>query len=145
MISTSGSSLNSLISFNESSGLNIAGTEHISETFGAGGTIKSNKGDPEIILHIKFKDNVNISGIMIEGSMNSDKNPTTMKLFANKTSLDFSDASTTASTETVDLKVNLGKVVTLKIAKFRNVSNLFVRFIFYLCFYFTYFFMMFIF
>ena len=91
MISNSSKSLNSQISFNHCTGLNIAGTESIKEAFGFGGSIISNKGDPEVIIFIKFKDNVNLSGILIESSMDDSKVPTTMSLFANKESLDFGD------------------------------------------------------
>ena len=75
---------------------------------------------------IKFKNNVNLSGIYIEGSMNSECNPSSMQLFVNKTSLDFSDIGSVNPTETVNLANNLGKNVPLKIAKFRSVSNIIV-------------------
>ena len=119
-------SVNSLISFNECTGLNVAGTEAVKEAFGFGGTIISNKGDPEIILSVKFRDNVNLSGIMIESSMDGKKCPTSMQLFVNNPSLDFSDVGSIAPTESVNLEINLGKTVSLKIAKFRCVSTLVV-------------------
>ncbi len=124
MISNHGKSINSLINFNECDGLNVSGSENLKDVFGFGGGISSNLKDPEVIISIKFKCNVNISGILIEGSMDKSTNPTTMKLFINKTSLDFSDISTVTSTETVDLSKNLGKLISLKIAKFKSVSTI---------------------
>ena len=123
MISTNGTkSINSLISLNECTGLNLEGWEAVREIFGYGGTLKSNKGDPEVIIIIKFRDNVNLSGIMIEGSMDKGQLPTKMELFVNNSTVDFSDIGSINPTES--LKVESGKTQTLKIAKFRNVSNL---------------------
>lgn len=123
MISINGNnSLNKFIAFNECSGLNLEGIQPVKEVFGYGGTIKSNKGDPEVLLMIKFNNNVNISGIMIEASMDKNKNPTRMELFVNNTSVDFSDIGSVNPTET--MKVENGKMIPLKIAKFRNVSIL---------------------
>jgi hypothetical protein len=116
--------LNTKISFNECSGLNIEGTEPIKEAFGFGGTIKSNKGDPELIIFIKFNQNVNISGILIESSMDISKSPSNMQLFANKNDLGFSDIGSTNPTESINLGTNLGKLISLRIAKFRSVSML---------------------
>jgi len=126
MNSTNGTkSINSLISMNDCTGLNIEGEEAVREIFGHGGTLKSNKGDPEVILIIKFRDNVNISGIRIEGSMNKSQLPSRMELFVNNNTVDFSDIGSINSTES--LKVENGKTQSLKIAKFRNVSNLSVN------------------
>jgi len=89
--------------------------------------IISNKGDPEIIIDINFRDNVNISGIMIESSMDSSKAPSAIQLFVNKNNLDFSDIGTVNPTESINLNGSLGKVVNLKVAKFRSVSSLVVK------------------
>jgi hypothetical protein len=126
MLSNNGNkSLNSFIALNECTGLNLEGTEPVKQVFGYGGTLKSNKGDPEVLLIIKFMNNVNISGIMIESSMDKSKLPTRMELFANNSSIDFSDIGSINPTET--LKVENGKINTIKIAKFRNVSILTVN------------------
>jgi len=71
MNSIVGTSVNSVISFSESEGLNIEGTDGIKDAFGFGGTIKSFSDDPEILINISFRDLVNLTGVMIEGSMNS--------------------------------------------------------------------------
>jgi hypothetical protein len=120
-------SINTLINYDKCTGLNITGTESVKEAFGFGGMIISNKGDPEIIIDINFRDNVNISGIMIESSMDSSKAPSAIQLFVNKNNLDFSDIGTVNPTESINLNGSLGKVVNLKVAKFRSVSSLVVK------------------
>ena len=48
MLSNNGNkSLNSFISLNECTGLNLEGFEAVKEVFGYGGTLKSNKGESE--------------------------------------------------------------------------------------------------
>jgi hypothetical protein len=127
MNSNNTKSINSSISLNECTGLNIEGSSGlVKEVFGFGGTVKSNKGDPEIIITIKFKENVNISGILIEGSMEDSTHPTNIQLFANNSSLDFSDIGNVPSTES--LKFEHSKKLNLKIAKFRSVSTLTVKY-----------------
>jgi hypothetical protein len=120
-------SINTLINYDKCTGLNISGSESVKEAFGFGGMIISNTGDPEVILVINFRDNVNISGIMIESSMDSSKAPSEIQLFVNKNTLDFSDIGSVSPTENIKLNGNLGKVINLKIAKFRSVSSLVVR------------------
>lgn len=123
MISNNGNkSLNSFIALNECTGLNLEGFEAVKEVFGYGGTLKSNKGDPEVILIVKFRNNVNISGIRVEGSMDKSSHPTKMELFVNKSSVDFSDIGSINPTESI--KVEHGKIISLKVAKFRSVSVL---------------------
>lgn len=65
--------INDIISFSESEGLNIEGTNGVKEVFGFGGSITSFKDDPEILVNIRFRELVNITGIMVEGSMKSGK------------------------------------------------------------------------
>lgn len=126
MISTI-KSVNSYISSNECTALNVEGYESVKEVFGSGGTIKSNKGDPELIIYVKFKEKVNISGILIESSMDTEKRPAIVKIYANKTSLDFADVETEPATEVININSsNIGKSIGLKIAKFRNISTLYV-------------------
>jgi len=120
-------SLHNKISFGECSGLNIDGGEEVKGVLGLGGKIQSNPGEPELILFIKFKEQVNISGIQIE-CFDKDFYPGTMKLYSNVANLDFSDVEELSATETLNLNNNFGKIITLKIAKFRSVQNLAVGF-----------------
>jgi len=71
MNSNNETNLNNVISFSESEGLNIEGTSGIKDVFGFGGSLTSFKDDPEILLNIRFRELVNITGIMVEGSMSS--------------------------------------------------------------------------
>ncbi len=126
MITTSSKNLNSQISFNNCTALNIEGTESVKEVFGFGGSLISNKGDPEVIIFVNFKDNVNISGIIIESGMDKSKAPVKMQLFANMESVDFGDIGNVSPTESFELNGKLGKNIALKIAKFKSVSKLYV-------------------
>jgi hypothetical protein len=122
---TTPKSLNSFISLNDCTGLNVEGSEEIREAFGFGGIIKSNKNDPEVIILVKFKENVNISGIRIDGPMEEEKRPSVLQLFTNNSSIDFGDIGSLPSTESVKLEAsNFGKCINLKIAKFRNTTTL---------------------
>ena len=114
-------SINSIIEFGKCEALNAQNNEDIKSVF-CGGSIKSNKGDPEMILTITFKEKVCITCILLESS-NNDNSPTSIKLYANKSNLDFGDVGTIASTE--DLKGYVsGKQYPLKIAKYRNLDTL---------------------
>lgn len=115
--------LHDKISFGECSGLNIDGDNEVKGILGLGGRIQSNSGEPELILYIKFKEPVNISGIKVE-CFEKDFEPEQMQIFSNGNNLDFGDIGNVASTETVNLKNNLGKQIPLKIAKFRSISQL---------------------
>lgn len=115
--------LHNKISFGECSGLNIDGDNEVKGILGLGGRIQSNSGEPELILYIKFKEPVNISGIKVE-CFEKDFEPEQMQIFANRNNLDFGDIGSVATTETINLKSNLGKLMPLKIAKFRSVSQL---------------------
>jgi hypothetical protein len=113
------------LNLSECSGLNLAGTESCREVFGFGGTVVSNKGDPEVIIIVKFKNNVNLSGIMIESSMETEKRPSSLQIFANKASIGFGDIGSVTPTESFTLSDNsFGKIQSLKIAKFKNVGVL---------------------
>jgi hypothetical protein len=132
MIATSSATTKSLvpfISFDECSGLNIEGSDGVKSVFGMGGAVQSNKGDPELIVYVKFKENVNISGFKIETSMDKDKMPSLVKIFTNNISIDFSDAESLPATETIKIdSSNIGKNIPLKVAKFKSVSYLTVKF-----------------
>jgi hypothetical protein len=121
-------SLNHLLNLSECSGLNLAGSESCREVFGFGGSLVSNKGDPEVIIIVKFKNNVNLSGIMIESSMEMEKRPSSLQIFANKSSIGFGDIGSVTPTENINLsESSYGKIQSLKIAKFKNVAVLCVR------------------
>ena len=117
-------SLNQHLSLKDCVALNAEGSSDISAVFGMGGTVKSNKDDPEVIILIKFLSNVNISGIKILGGMNQEYHPQTMQLFVNNNSLSFSDIGSVKATEVIKMDSNFGKTIPLKVAKFRNVSTL---------------------
>lgn len=123
--------LHQKISFNECSGLNIDGEADVKGILGLGGKIQSNESEPELILFIKFKEPVNISGVSIE-SFEKNYEPEIMHIFANKTNLDFGDIENVPATETVTLKNNFGKIIALKVAKFRSISHLTVNLFYYL-------------
>jgi len=118
--------LHDKISFGECSGLNIDGDSEVKGILGLGGRIQSNSGEPELILFIKFKEPVNISGIKIE-CFEKDFEPEQIQIFANKNNLDFGDIGSFPPTESLNLKNNLGKQMPLKIAKFRSVNQLTVK------------------
>jgi hypothetical protein len=120
--------LSSFISFSECEGLNLEGDGQIKGVFGFGEPIKTNKDDPETLLNIKFKELVNISGILIEGGMNKEMNPSTMKVYSNQTALNISDVETLNPIEKFSMANLMGKIVPLKIAKFKNINTLHVRF-----------------
>ena len=114
-------SLNSLIDFGKCEALNAQGNFSLKETFGYGGTTKSNEGDPELIFNITFKEKTSLTGIMIE-SHDKECAPTEIKLYSQKKTLDFSDIEDSPATET--LKVTSGKLLGLKLAKYKNIDNL---------------------
>jgi hypothetical protein len=121
-------SLNSNLKLNECTGLNIEGNDAVREIFGSGGTVKSNQNDPELIIIVKFLSPVNISGIKFNGGMDNSKNPETVSLYVNNSSLSFSDLDGLKATETLIISDKIGKNIQLKIAKFRNVQTLAVSF-----------------
>lgn len=115
--------LHNKISFGECSGLNIDGGEDVKGILGLGGKITSNEGEPELILFVKFKEQVNISGMQIE-TFDKDFLPSRIKLYSNVSNLDFADVEEITPTESINLDKNFGKIINLKIAKFRSVQNL---------------------
>ena len=118
--------LNNKISYGECNGLNIEGDGEVKQILGLGGRIQSNAGEPELLLYIKFKEPVNISGISLE-CFDKDFLPAQMNIFTNTISIDFGDIENITSTETINLSNNFGKQLPLKIAKFRSVSCLTVK------------------
>ena len=120
--------LNSQLALNQCSGLNIEGNQTVSGVFGNGVPVQSNSGDPELILIVKFKNNINLNQILIETGMDKEKAPEYLKVFAHRDDLDFADAEEMAPTDSFKLEGNFGKKLTVKIPKFKNLSTLCVNF-----------------
>ena len=121
--------LQSLILENESTGLNIKGDNSISGILQGNEYIESNIGEPEIIIYIKFTGLVNITKILIDSKpQNMDNTPDILKIFANSSNTDFSDAVTNTPTETVKLEGKLGNKIGLNVSKFRKISELVLYF-----------------
>ena len=121
--------LQSLILENESTGLNIKGDNSISGILQGNEYIESNIGEPEIIIYIKFTGLVNITKILIDSKpQNMDNTPDILKIFANSSNTDFSDAVTNTPTEKVKLEGKLGNKIGLNVSKFRKISELVLYF-----------------
>lgn len=114
-------SKNNYIDFSKCEVLNSDGDFSVRETFGYGGITKSNKGDPELIFKITFTEKISLTGIMIE-ALDSECVPKTIKLYPNNSNIDFSDIDTIKATE--ELTVTSGKIMKLKLAKYRNIDCL---------------------
>ena len=114
-------SLNNYIEFGKCEALNTQGNFGLKETFGYGGTMKSNEGDPEIIVKITFKEKLSCTGIMIEG-LDGETCPKKLKIFSGNFNIDFSDLDSIKATE--ELTVVSGKIISLKLAKYRNIDCL---------------------
>ena len=120
----------SLILKDESSGLNIEGNNDISGVLkGVESPIKSNKGEPEILIYVKFSHLVNMTKILIDSKPKEEENkPEILKLFSNSSNMDFSDASTNSATETVKLEGKFNTKISLNAPKFRKLSELILYF-----------------
>lgn len=114
-------SVNNSIEFGKCEALNAQGNFGVKETFGFGGTTKSNEGDPELIFLVIFKEKISLTGILIE-SPDSDSAPKELKLYSGKATIDFSDIDNSAPTESLTVKP--GKILNLKLAKYRNIDCL---------------------
>ena len=121
--------LQSLILENESTALNIKGKNDIHGILQGNEYIQSNEGEPEIIIYIKFTGVVNITKILIDSKPeNLDNTPDILKIFANSSNTDFSDAVENIPTELVKLEGKLGSKIGLNISKFRKISELVLYF-----------------
>lgn len=119
--STSNNSIVNQIDFGKTEALNVQGNFSLRESFGCGGSIKSNEGDPEILLHIIFKQKISIVGICIESNDNS-LAPKQIQMFSGKSNIDFSDIGSVNPTEILDFID--GKTIPLKKAKYKNIDGL---------------------
>ena len=119
----------SLILEKESTGLNIKGDNDIYGILQGNEFIQSNIGEPEIIIYIKFTGVVNITKILIDSKPENIENiPDKLKIFANSSNTDFSDAASNTPTELVNLEGKLGNKIGLNISKFRKISELVLYF-----------------
>ena len=120
----------SLIKEEESTGLNIEGKNEIKGILQGIEYIKSNISEPEILIYIKFTGLVNITKILIDSKpLNIDNTPEILKIFANSSNTDFSDAATNAATEIIKLEGKMGSKIGLNISKFRKISELVLYFV----------------
>ena len=129
-INTKEVNLLSLIKEEESTGLNIEGKNEIKGILQGIEYIKSNISEPEILIYIKFTGLVNITKILIDSKpLNIDNTPEILKIFANSSNTDFSDAATNAATEIIKLEGKMGSKIGLNISKFRKISELVLYFV----------------
>ena len=120
--------LNKYISVNECSVLNVEDGETLKGVLTSNSTLKSIDDDPQILITLKFNQKVNITYIQVEGGMNSENNPASLKVFNGRNDLDFDDVQEMKPTEQFDLKTNKGKPMKVNIPRFRNVNMMTVRY-----------------
>ena len=114
--------LNKYLSLNECSALNVDGSEPISGILSSTSTIYSNVDDPQLLITLRFNQNVNITQIKIESGNNKEICPNELKIFVGREDLDFDDVIDMNPTEKFDLSKNLGKLMRVNIPRFRNVN-----------------------
>ena len=131
--------LNQYISFNECSALNVEDAETLKAVLSLTSNLKSNEDDPQILITLKFNQNVNITYIQIEVGKNTDLHPSALKVFVGRDDLDFDDVQDMQATEKFELENNLGKAMKVNIPRFRNVNIMTVRILFFNYFYYSYF------
>ena len=122
--------LNKFLSLNECNALNVEDEEVLKTILSSTSTIKSNEDDPQILITLKFIQNVNITHIQIESGMNSDEYPAFLKIFNGRNDLDFDDVQEMQATEKFELLKNLGKPIRVNIPRFKNVSIMTVSIIY---------------
>ncbi|KAL0490412.1 hypothetical protein AKO1_003228 [Acrasis kona] len=91
-------------------------------------TYVESANDEQLLITLTFKNKVHIRAIAFQAP-NEETCPQTIKIFANKTGMDFDDVNDCAPTETFTLDQEQaadksGKFVNVKITKFRNISSL---------------------
>lgn len=115
--------LNKKIALSSCEAINIEGSSSVKNVL-SGGYIRSNDKDPEVLINIVFQENVNLNGLSIEAP-NKEKRPDMLMIFINTPNLNIGDVESLKPLETIVLnETNLGKKISLKVAKFRNVSSL---------------------
>ena len=120
--------LNNLLLMDQCAALNVESSNELKSVLSSTSSIKSNEDDPQIILILKFNQNVNMTHIQIESGKNKETNPSNVKLFTGRDDLDFDDVQDMKPTENFDLSKNLGKPIKLNIPRFKSVNTITVRF-----------------
>ena len=119
--------LNKYLSFNECSALNVEEDGTLKAILSSTSTLKSNDDDPQILITLKFAQNVNITYIQIESGMDKENYPSNLKIFNGRDDLDFDDVQDMQATEKFELENNLGKAMRVNIPRFKNVNIMTVR------------------
>ena len=122
--------LNKYISFSECCALNVEDEGTLKAVLSSTSTIKSNEDDPQILITLKFIQNVNITYIQIESGMNNDEHPAFLKIFNGRDDLDFDDVQEMQPSEKYELLKNLGKPMRVNIPRFKNVNTMTVSIFF---------------
>ncbi|VFQ85913.1 unnamed protein product [Cuscuta campestris] len=80
--------------------------------------------DEQVLIYIPFNQVVKLHSIVVKGP--EEEGPKTVKLFANKEHMGFSNVTDYPPSDTADLSVDdlKGKPVNLKFVKFQNVRSL---------------------
>jgi len=82
--------------------------------------------DPQLLIHIPFTQAVRIHSLGFH-QLDLKRAPRTIKLFVNKSTMDFSSAETTPSTQDIQLteqQVSGKQLIPLKYVKFQNVNSI---------------------
>ena len=73
--------LNNLLLMDQCAALNVESSNELKSVLSSTSSIKSNEDDPQIIIILKFNQNVNMTHIQIESGKNKETNPSNVKLF----------------------------------------------------------------
>ena len=119
--------LNKVLSLNQCSALNTEDPETLKAVLSSTSVIKSIEEEPQILITVKFHQNVNITHIQIESGKNKDILPSNLKIFTGRDDLDFDDVQDMKATETFELSKNFEKPIRVNIPRFKNVNTFTVR------------------
>ena len=100
--------------------MNVEDAETLKAVLSLTSNLKSNEDDPQILITLKFNQNVNITYIQIEVGKNTDLHPSALKVFVGRDDLDFDDVQDMQATEKFELENNLGKAMRVNIPRFKN-------------------------
>ena len=95
--------LNNALSLDQCSALNTEDPDTLKAVLSSTSVIKSNEEDPQILITVKFHQNVNITHIQIESGKNKDVLPSNLKMFTGRDDLDFDDVQDMKATEAFEL------------------------------------------
>ena len=131
--------LNNYLFLDQCTVLNVDDQNALKGVLSSESSIKSNGDDPQILLIIKFNQNVNITHVQILNGKNKEMIPSNVKLFTGRSDLDFDDVQEMKPTENFELLKNIGKPMKVNIPRFKNVNTITVRIylfnIFFRCFF----------